>query len=100
MALSLLLHEPKAVIGRQTDKGGSNHGLDTIDHRNSDSPFGSSLHVSYLERATLKPKSHAQERTGINACRHLPQSSLRNGRLWTARPQLSLRIEWPRVFVL
>jgi len=50
----------KQQIGRQTDKGGRNHGLDIIDHRNSDSPFGSTLPPSYLERATLKPKSPTQ----------------------------------------
>jgi len=100
VALSLLKQEPKAVRGRQAAKGGRNHGLGTNDHGNSNSFLGSPRPSSYLMRATLKTKLHAQERTGNHACRHTLLVSHRNWQLGDAFPDVFFSLQWPRVFVL
>jgi len=71
-----------------------------MDDRNGGRLFGNHLASFHLEIATLKTRSHAQERTGINAYRHTLLVSHRNRQLGDAFSDVFFSLQRPRIFVL
>ena len=71
-----------------------------MDDRNSCRPNGSLRHSFYVERVTLNAQSNPQERTRINACRHMLLVSHRNRQLGDAFPDVFFSLQWPGGFVL
>ena len=71
IGITVALYKNQGRNKEDSEEGGSHHGLDIMERRNSDSYVGALLISSYLQRVRLTTKSHAQERMALNGCGHI-----------------------------